>query len=155
VRRIALSGVGVAVVCFGLVLVGRSEAGRETRHENDQMRKTLAMVSPNLGERLSYYRPTPWFGCFIYGFGSLDPFGVEICVDDQGRVIETIDRRRGAEHIASLRYEPSAARVHLDVRRLLGLLHRRDPKRYPSSLRTLPLASTDLGPQELPRLPSG
>jgi hypothetical protein len=144
---VAAAGVIAAAI---LVAVGRSEGSTDVNATNARIQRTVALVGENMGARLNAYRPTPMFGCFLYRFGALNPYGVEICVDEQGRVVETIDRRNGAEHIASLRYEPSDARVRVDLPKLIAILHARDPKLYPASLRQLPLSSADLGPIVLP-----
>ena len=141
----------VAAVAVILIAVGRSESATDVNATNARIRATFDLVSGDLAARLNAYRPTPMFGCFLYRFGARNPYGVEICVDERGKVVETIDRRNGAEHISSLRYEPSKAATHVDISKLVTILHRRDPRRYPATLRLLPLSSADLGPIVLPK----
>jgi hypothetical protein len=149
-RHLALI-VSAVVVASILVLVGRSESNTDVHATNSRIARIFGLVGGDLDARLNAYRPTPKFGCFLYRFGRSNPYGIEICVDEAGRVVETIDRRNGAEHIASLRYEPSESTVHVDVTRLVAILHHRDPILYPASVRLLPLSSSDLGPIVLPK----
>jgi hypothetical protein len=149
-KRIGIA-VFVATAAVILAAVGRSESATDVKATNARIRATFDLVSGDLGARLNAYRPTPMFGCFLYRFGPRNPYGVEICVDERGDVVETIDRRNGAEHISSLRYEPSKATTHVDISQLVGILHRRDPRQYPATLPLLPLSSADLGPIVLPK----
>jgi hypothetical protein len=149
-KRIGIA-VFVAAVAVILAAVGRSESATDVKATNARIRATFDLVGGDLGARLNAYRPTPMFGCFLYRFGARNPYGVEICVDERGDVVETIDRRNGAEHISSLRYEPSKATTHVDISKLVGILHRRDPRQYPATLPLLPLSSADLGPIVLPK----
>jgi hypothetical protein len=143
----------VVAVAAVLVVVGRSESATDVNATNARIRSTFDLVSGDLGARLSAYRPTPSYGCFLYSTGRRNPYGVEFCADERGEVVETIDRRDGAEHIASLRYDPGKSTTHVDIAKLLAILHRRDPRHYPATLRLLPLAA-DLGPIVLPNGPT-
>ena len=64
------------------------------------------------------------FDCLVYGRGDVR-FALEVYVDDDGRVVETIDRRHGERHIASLREDPAGSTIRVDralVDRLLRMM---------------------------------
>jgi hypothetical protein len=85
---------------------------------------TLALIGPLDSASLSGYRELPVFDCLVYRRGA-NPYALEACVDADGRVVETIDRRRFDRRIHSLRDNPAASRVVVDrelVDRLLARL---------------------------------
>ena len=107
-------GALLAVVVLGLLVpLGRWERGRAAREEMAGMRRTLALVGPLDSPSLSGYRVLPAFDCLTYRRGA-NPFALEVCVDDSGRVVETIDRRTAARRISSLREDPTRSTIHVD-----------------------------------------
>ena len=119
-RACVLIAVGV-VVLAALVPVGRWEGSRNARGQVRGMERVRALIGPLDSSTLSGYRVLPGFDCLVYRRGR-NPFALELCVDPQGRVVETINRRRYERRISSLRYEPSASTLHVnrgEVDRLL------------------------------------
>ena len=70
------------------------------------------------------------FECLVYKRGRND-FALELCVDDQGRVVEAIDRRDGTAEVWSLRDDRSRSNVVVDRAEVNRLLRRMNvPDRY-------------------------
>lgn len=111
------------VALLALVPVGRWEGRRHADAEIGGMRETLALIGPLDSPTLSGYRVLPDFDCLVYRRGD-NPFALEACVDADGRVVETIDRREFERRIHSLREDPAASTIRLD-RSLVDRLLRR------------------------------
>jgi hypothetical protein len=116
--RRALVGLAVVAVAVAVVLVvvGRWEGDHHAKQEMRGMRKVLAAIGPLDNPSLSMYRVHVGFGfdCLLYKRGT-NRFALEVCFDNPGRVIETLDRRgEGDPKISSLREEPGASTIHID-----------------------------------------
>jgi hypothetical protein len=120
--RVALAA-AAAVLLAALVPLGRWEGERRANAEVDGMTETLAAIGPVNSPSLSGYRVLSEFDCLVYRRGD-NPFALELCVDPEGRVVETIDRRRFERRIDSLRDDPSASTLRVD-RALVDRLLRR------------------------------
>ncbi len=88
------------------------------------MRSVLDAVGALDDPRLDSFRASlvP-FDCLLYRRGS-NRYALELCIDEDGRLVEALDRRRGF-HVWSLREEPSASTIRVDraeVERLLRKL---------------------------------
>ena len=121
--RPALAVAVAAAALLALVPVGRWEARRHVDAEISGMRETLALIGPLDSPTLSGYRVLPDFDCLVYRRGD-NPFALEACVDQDGRVVETIDRREFERRIDSLRADPSGSTLRVD-RSLVDRLLRR------------------------------
>ena len=122
--RHATVAVAIAAGVVALVVVGRVERGHWVATQERGMARIQALVGRLDSPTLSGYRVLPAFDCLVYRRGS-NPFALEVCVDNRGRVVETIDRRRTTRRIYSLRAEPTASRLRLDraeVDRLLLMM---------------------------------
>ena len=87
------------------------------------MERVRALIGPLDSPTLSGFRVLPGLDCLVYRRGR-NPFALELCVDPQGRVVETIDRRRYDRTISSLRYDPSASTLRVDRREVDRLLRK-------------------------------
>jgi hypothetical protein len=110
-----------AVAVVALIPIGRWERGHRADVEMRGMRRVLAEVGPLDAPSLKGFRVLANFDCLVYRRGT-NLYALEICVDDEGRVVETIDRRTGDPEISSLRDDPTSSEVRVDrgeVNRLL------------------------------------
>ena len=113
VRRAALvAAVGLFVLLL-LIPVGRWERGRRADEETRGMRGVVAAVGQLDSRTLKGFRVLASFDCLLYERGDND-FALELCVDDEGRVVEAIDRRGGSPQIWSLRDDPTSSDVRVD-----------------------------------------
>ena len=117
---VAAAGLGVAVL---LVAVGRWEADRHAREQNEGMARVLGEIGPLDQPEVSGYRRMTIFDCLTYRRGE-NPFALELCVNAQGRVIETMDRRNGEPDVWSLREDPGKATNRVDRALVDRLLER-------------------------------
>ena len=119
-RRIVLVG---AVVLGALVAIGAWERERRADRESVGMRSVLEEVGPLDSPDLRGFRIFVNFECLVYKRGRND-FALELCVDDQGRVVEAIDRRDGTAEVWSLRDDRSRSKVVVDRGEVNRLLRR-------------------------------
>jgi O-antigen ligase/polysaccharide polymerase Wzy-like membrane protein len=122
-RTLAVAG-GIALVVFaGIAAVGVLERGHRGRDQSAAMRAVVAEIGPLDAPELDSYR---YFSaavqCLLYRRGG-DPFALELCVDAEGRVVETIDRRTAPKpRIHSLRDDPTRSSVRVDRAEVTRLL---------------------------------
>jgi hypothetical protein len=127
VRRIVLVG---AVVLAALVAVGAWEREGRADRESAGMRSVLDEVGPLDSPDLRGFRIFVNFECLVYKRGRND-FALELCVDDQGRIVEAIDRRDGTAEVWSLRDDRSRSEVVVDRGEVNRLLRRMNvPDKY-------------------------
>ena len=112
VRPVAVGAVALLVVA-ALVLLARWEGARHAEAEVRGMSETLALIGPLDSPALSGYRVLPDFDCLVYRRGD-NPYALELCVDADGRVVETIDRRQFDRRIRSLREDTTASTLRVD-----------------------------------------
>ena len=74
------------------------------------MARVLGEIGPLDQPEVSGYRRMTIFDCLTYRRGE-NPFALELCVNAQGRVIETMDRRNGEPDVWSLREIPARPRT--------------------------------------------
>jgi len=124
-KRWLAAGLIAVVLLLALIPVGRWERDRHVRHELAGIRRVLAAVGPLDQPSLDAYRVdvSPGMDCLLYKRGS-NPFALEFCFDDAGRVIEAIDRRGSSPRISSIREDPSASTIHIDRAKALALIAR-------------------------------
>jgi hypothetical protein len=113
-----------AAALVALIPIGRWERQHRAEVEMRGMERVLAAVGPLNAPSLKGFRVLANFDCLVYRRGR-NLYALEICADDQGRVIETIDRRSGDPKISSLRDDPASSEIRLDrgeVDRLLVMM---------------------------------
>ena len=97
-----------------LVPVGRWERGHRADEELEGMRTVLAAVGELDSPTLRGFRVLAGFDCLLYERNRND-FALELCVDDEGRVVEAIDRRGdGDSRIWSLRDDPGSSELRVE-----------------------------------------
>jgi hypothetical protein len=112
-RRLGALALATLAVLAVLVLVGRWEGDRRADEQIRGMRGVLEDIGPLDQPRLEAFRYLENFQCLAYRRGS-HPLALEVCVDEDGRVIETIDRRHATPRIWSLRDDRSRSTVRVD-----------------------------------------
>jgi hypothetical protein len=125
-----VAGTAIAVlVLLALIPLGRWEARRHARNEVAGIRRVLAAIGPVDQPSLDAYRlnvaagAKPGFNCLAYRRGN-NPFALEFCFTQQGRVIEGYDRRGTSPRIWSIREDPGRSPIVMDVAKLDALLKR-------------------------------
>jgi hypothetical protein len=122
-RRL-LAGVGAALVAILLlVAIGRWERDRRADEEMEGMQTVLTAVGELDSPSLRGFRVLARFDCLLYERKTND-FALELCVDDEGRVVEAIDRRGDEPQIWSLRDDPTRSDLRVDRREVNRLLLR-------------------------------
>lgn len=111
------------VVLVALIPIGAWERERRADGESAGMRTVLEEVGPLDSQDLHGFRIFANFDCLVYERGRND-FALEVCVDDDGRVVEAIDRRDGTAEVWSLRDDPSRSEVVVDRAEVNRLLRR-------------------------------
>ena len=129
--RLVVAGAVALLALVALAAIGRAEAGHRGREQSRGIARLAAEIGALDTPALDSYR---YFSanvqCLLYRAGR-DPFALELCVDEDGRVIEAIDRRTAPEpRIWSLRDDPSRSTVRVDRAELNRLL-REMGVRYP------------------------
>ena len=100
------------IVAVALVAVARWERDRHADEQNAGIERVHETVGSLDAETLEGFRMLQEFQCLIYRANGRK-FGLELCVDWDGRVVEAIDRRDGVQ-IWSLREDPELTRVRVD-----------------------------------------
>ena len=122
-KKLLVAGAVLLLALVALAATGRAEAEHRGREQSRGIARLAAEVGPLDAPDLDSYR---YFSanvqCLLYRVGS-DPFALELCVDEDGRVIEAIDRRTAPEpRIWSLRDDPTRSSVRVDRAELNRLL---------------------------------
>jgi hypothetical protein len=112
-RRAVLAGVVLVVLVLALVPVGRWEGGRHADEQNDGIEEVAREIGALDSPTLEGFRFAAGFQCLIYR-RSGRRFGLELCVDWEGRAIEAIDRRSDRVRIWAVREDPESARVRVE-----------------------------------------
>ena len=122
-RRSAWALAGAAVIVALLVVIGRWERANRVDRQVAGMRTVVSAVGPIDSPSLHGFRVLANFDCLVYRRDE-NPYALELCVDDEGRLVEAIDRRSGDPRIWSLRDDRTRARLRLDRREVDALLRR-------------------------------
>lgn len=126
-RRALLAAAALAALVGALVALGRWESDRAAHAEVQRMERIRALVGPRLdAPTLSNFRLEPELGfdCLIYRVGT-NEYGLELCIDKSGRLIEALDRRFGEPpRVGTLRYDHEASPIRVDRAEVDRLLKR-------------------------------
>ena len=129
-RRLLVPALLALVALAALMAIGAWERERRASSQVEGMRSVLELVEPLDSPTLRGFRIFSRFECLVYERGRND-FALELCVDDDGRVIEAIDRRDGTAEIWSVRDDPTRSSLRVDRREVNRLLRRMNvPDRY-------------------------
>jgi hypothetical protein len=112
-RRLIALGAAALLVLLLLVPIGRWERDRRADDELRGMRSVLAAIGDLDSPTLKGFRVLANFDCLLYERGE-NEFALELCVDDDGRVVEAIDRRGDEPRIWSLRDDPASSELTVD-----------------------------------------
>jgi hypothetical protein len=113
-----------ATILLALVAVGIVERSDRAHDQSRAMARVVDEIGRLDSPQLDQYRYlSAQFQCLLYRRGP-NPFALELCVDDDGRVVETVDRRTAPNpRIHSLRDDPSRSTVRVDRGEVTRLLH--------------------------------
>lgn len=128
----AATALGV-ILALLVVGVGRWERNRAARAANAEMRHVFDLVGTSLTSRkISGYRlGSP--DCLAYEVKPV-PYALQLCMDAEGRLVETVDRRAGKPVYASLMWQQSLSTLRFrpaDIQALIDVA-RSSPKRRPA-----------------------
>jgi pentatricopeptide repeat protein len=112
-RAAFVGAIGLVVLAVALVLVGRWEEARSARDEMHEMRIVLNAVGDLARRRPTGYRIGPP-DCLSYATPK-NLYGLQICFDRTGRVVETVDRRPTQPKYASLAYDPALSTLRVPL----------------------------------------
>ena len=112
-RTMIIAAVGLVALAAMLVVVGRWEERRAARHEMSEMRVVLTAVGDLTRRRPTGYRVGPP-DCLAYATPK-NLYGLQVCFDREGRVIETVDRRPIQPKYASLAYDPALSTIRVPI----------------------------------------
>jgi hypothetical protein len=122
----ALVGAATAVV---FAAVGLSEGHRFEDRQQRGIAATVALIGPLDAHEPTIYRQSEGLTCLIYE-RSKRPYGLEVCVDGRGRVIEAANRLGDATVFWTLVRTPDEAELRVDrtlVDRLVKQVDERRP----------------------------
>jgi hypothetical protein len=112
-RTALLVAVVIVALAAVLILVGRWEEARSARNEMREMRLVMSAVGDLTRRRPTGYRVGPP-DCLSYATPQ-NLYGLQICFDRSGRVVETVDRRPTQPKYASLAYDPGLSTLRVPV----------------------------------------
>ena len=110
VRRWVAIGAVVAGAAVVLVVAGRYENAHAAKGQMNGMAHVLALVGPNWATSADAYRMSHGFDCLLYKSGP-DPFALELCFDQTGRLVSGIDRRTSSPKFWTLQFDPSESTI--------------------------------------------
>ena len=112
-NRWAAAAVAVLVLALLLVALGRWERSRRADEQNAGLGDVLAAVGPLDSPSLSAFRFLTSFQCLLYRRGS-NRVALELCFDEEGRLVEGFDRRGEDPKIWSLRDDSGRSTIRVD-----------------------------------------
>lgn len=120
-RRTMVAVVGAVVLLALLAGLGRWERERWISAQNEKIGEIVGLIGPNYLVRTitDFWDEREWrrVHCLRYWYGG-DPYALQVCFDERGRLIEAYDERSGTIEIADLGAEPTAAKYGIEPWRL-------------------------------------
>ena len=127
VRRALVAALGGVLA---VAVIANYERSTRADEQSDGMRAVLAEVGSLDSPDLRGFRIFVHFQCLVYERGRND-FALEVCIDEEGRVVEAIDRRDSTPVIWSLRDDRTRSDVVVDRAAVNELLRKMNvPDRY-------------------------
>lgn len=119
--RYGLGLLAATLVLIGLPLLGRWEADREVSGQLRELRATYEAAGGRVDSPLltAYRAGHP--RCFFYAVG-VQPFALRLCFDDEGRLVESADRRGGSPRYSTIAETPGRATITVAAARIDSLL---------------------------------
>jgi hypothetical protein len=122
-RRRLAAAAGVVAVC-ALAPLGIWERNHAAAREAARIATVRAAVGKDIqNPRITSYRMDARVSCILYRRGP-DRYGLELCFDPRGRLVETYERRGTSVRVTSLLWRPQAAPARESPRRLARLFQR-------------------------------
>lgn len=119
----ALAGLSVAATVIAIP-IGRHERSKADAVQVARIRAVQAAIGPTLDPpTLKAYRVDPGFLCLLYARGERY-FAYELCYDQQGRLVEAVDRSGSAAIYGSVVYDPALAPSRISIAAAVQLLRR-------------------------------
>lgn len=112
-QRLFVFGCASVLVCISVIALGRWEEQHSARVEVARMQRVLTAVGPLATAQVTGYRiDNP--RCLAYSTPE-NRFGLQLCFDPVGRLVETVDRRGAQPVYASLNYQPSLSTIRFPI----------------------------------------
>jgi hypothetical protein len=138
--------IGIAVVALAAVLIaaGRYENARASSSQVDGMKHVLALVGPHWATKASAYRLAHGFDCLLYKVGP-DPYALELCFDQTGRIVEAVDRRDNTSPTFwTLQFDPAESTLRMNPAIVTAAFVKAGA--IPKGMAVIPVFSWDRGP---------
>lgn len=121
--RIAVLASAAVVALGALVFVGRWERDRHAHAVNAEMKAVYTRATGDglVSHLLGGYRLDSTFDCLVYAPADKPSAsaGLELCFDQNGRLVQAIDRADGAPRFYTLQEQPSLATFRVPVPNLM------------------------------------
>ncbi|HUP32567.1 MAG TPA: hypothetical protein VM184_05990 [Gaiellaceae bacterium] len=120
-RRVAAFALAAVVLAVALVAIGRLEQRRGLERHQHELLAVFAASGGRIDSRtVSAFRPGPP-RCLFYAAGE-EPYALQLCFDEEGRLVESADRRRaGRPSYATVARTPERAPVRVSPAELNAL----------------------------------
>jgi hypothetical protein len=120
-KRAALVVVVAAAALAVLAAAGRAERAHWIHTQRDGMNDVVQTIGGRFLVRTVSdvwdNNERPGISCVRYSYGG-DPYAMQLCFDQRGRMVEAYDERSGAVEIYDLHEEPAESRLRIDLAQL-------------------------------------
>jgi hypothetical protein len=143
-RRRGLILAAVVLVAVLLVVAGRYENAHAAKAQVNGMTDVRALVGPHWATDADAYRMSHGFDCLLYKAGP-DPFALELCFDQTGRIVSAIDRRTSSPKFWTLQFDPSESTLRENPKTVTAAFIRAGA--IPNGSTSIPVSGWDDGPK--------